>query len=163
MIGIDHLGQIFKGILSPLRQGADCMSQRSWRVLRCFENLATSDTREAAGCWALTNVMLSPCKNLDQAFGGACNPASSFDFGSLANRLLLLQLRNIFTVSSFWHQCLHVYLSVCLSSQQPTRWLQSKGLFMQDHPLLLFLSFIPVQIIVLIARKAFELSDFICL
>lgn len=153
LIGIDHLGHIFKGMLSPLRQRADCMSQFSWRVLRWFENLATSDTREAAGCWALTNVILSPCKTLDQAFRAVWNPQRlltwSFSQTSLSPQ------RNMFSVKFL--TSVPACLPLCLSSKQPPLWLQC---VFWDHPLASFLIFFPVKITKLVARKPFELSGF---
>lgn len=53
-----------------------------------------------------------------------------------------------------------VYLPLCVSSEQPILSLECKGLFLQDHPQLSLLIFIPWKVIGLVARKTFELSDF---
>lgn len=131
LIDITHLGQNLQGMLPPWRQGADCLSQRSWRARGWFGNLTTSDTREAAGGWALTNRILTLAKTWIRHVRGSA-------------------------IHIICCKCHHKEISSLLSAFDartcvPTSWTAVQGSV---------LTLTPVKTTGLLARKALELWDF---
>lgn len=98
-----------------------------------------------------------PLQKPGSGIWGCLQSTSSFDLGFFANVVVTtkkyLRCIRFLTSAPAW-------LPVCLSREQPTLCLQCKGLFLQDHLLFSFLFFIPVKIIGLVAKRAFQLSDF---